>query len=270
METGLLYVVFNKTIRDPETNEVLYKIGITENTVSERYYDFDLKMPGKIEMLFAYEFKDFKKTEKAEKAIHILLDKYRENGEWFKLNQNELDIIKTNCELMDGNLVTYEIKNEKEVKGVSENDVTDENKSSLLIQSHILYSTNAINPTKPCKIFLFPIQNALSGGRSVYDATRHAWTITRNYKNVSEYEFAAGLEKGISKGSYRITEWIDLHGNKCEFNGIEISDFTGFSWFKQINIGYWNYGNHLVVEFDGNGKFRLLRPNKENEWINCI
>jgi predicted Zn-dependent peptidase len=99
METGLLYVVFNKTIRDTETNELLYKIGITKNQIDERYHSLGLKMPGKFETLFAYRLEDYAK---AEQTIHQILHKYRENGEWFKLSQKELEHIKMTCELMGG------------------------------------------------------------------------------------------------------------------------------------------------------------------------
>jgi hypothetical protein len=64
MENGILYVVFNRTIRDLESNELFYKIGITKNTVTERYYDFNLKMPGKIEIHFAFKFDNLKKAKK--------------------------------------------------------------------------------------------------------------------------------------------------------------------------------------------------------------
>jgi len=105
--SGKLYVVFNETIRNPVTNERLYKIGITRNTVAERYYGLGLKMPGKFETLFVYRFADYAK---AEQLIHGIFSKYRENGEWFNLNQKQLDLIKANCEEMGGILVTDEIE----------------------------------------------------------------------------------------------------------------------------------------------------------------
>jgi hypothetical protein len=75
MESGVLYVVFNEWIRDPETNEMPYKIGITKNSVHDRYYGLGLKMPGKFETLFAYKLENY--TE-AEKLIQGILKKYRE------------------------------------------------------------------------------------------------------------------------------------------------------------------------------------------------
>jgi len=53
---GKLYVIHNEWIKKPKTGEMPYKIGITKNTVKERYYGLDLKMPGDFECDFAYEF----------------------------------------------------------------------------------------------------------------------------------------------------------------------------------------------------------------------
>ena len=63
MDSGLLYIVYNEWIRDPETNEMPYKIGITKNSVEDRYYGLGLKMPGEFNTLFAYKFSDCKSIE---------------------------------------------------------------------------------------------------------------------------------------------------------------------------------------------------------------
>ena len=54
------------------------------------------------------------------------------------------------------------------------------------------------------------------------------------------------------------------------FNSLEIPEFKGFSWHKQINEskGFYLRGNHFVVEFDGKGNFKLIRPDKK-EWFSC-
>jgi hypothetical protein len=107
MDTGLLYVVINEWIRNPETNEKPYKIGITRKSVDDRYYGLGLKMPGKFKTLFAYEFVN---CAKAEELIHGILNNKRVNGEWFNLNQKELDHIKATCEIMAGKLKTDEVQ----------------------------------------------------------------------------------------------------------------------------------------------------------------
>jgi rRNA maturation endonuclease Nob1 len=123
MDFGILYVVYNEAIRNPKTNERLYKIGITKNTVSERYYGLGLKMLGKFETLFAYKLDNY---EKAEQSIHEIMNKYRENGEWFNLTQKEIDVIKLNCEIMGGENVTDEVNNEINVSNTKEN-ITQKN-----------------------------------------------------------------------------------------------------------------------------------------------
>jgi len=109
MDKGIVYVVHNKWIRNPETNEMPYKIGFTRKSVEERYFTLGLKMPVKFEALFAYEFDDCKK---AENLIHGILDKKRVAGEWFNVNQEEIEHIIKTCELMGGVLVTDEVESE--------------------------------------------------------------------------------------------------------------------------------------------------------------
>lgn len=271
METGLLYVVFNKTIRDPETNDLLYKIGITKNSVDIRYHSLGLKMPGQFETLFAYRLENYTK---AEQAIQQILHKYRENGEWFKLSQKELDHIRMTCELMGGILVTDEI--EKEIKQETErNDFINTIEPKRVIENRQFNSTSAkpINPNFPCKVILFNISNTITEGKNVYEATRAAWKITEKYRYVSEYEYVVGLQHGISLGGYRVTRWIriPINDDRYKFEGEEILEFKGFSWHTQINVnlGYWQRGQHFIVEFDGNGQFRLIRPN-DNKWRSCL
>jgi len=111
MANGILYVIFNKWISNPETSEIPYKIGITKKTVDERYYGLGLKMPGKFEVLFAYRIENY---ERVEKIIHDTLFLYCENGEWFNIDEKKLAWIKETCEYMGGIDITEEINNEIE------------------------------------------------------------------------------------------------------------------------------------------------------------
>lgn len=106
---GLLYVVCNEWITNPETGKIPCKIGITTKTVDERYYGLGLKMPGTFKTLFAYQFDD---CAEAETLIHKLFKKYRVNGEWFEIEEKQLEQIKQNCETMGGTPATEEIKKE--------------------------------------------------------------------------------------------------------------------------------------------------------------
>jgi hypothetical protein len=109
MEKGLLYVVFNKWIKNPETGEMPHKIGITRTSVKERYYGLGLKMPGEFETVFAYNLDDY---EKAEKSINDILTKYHVNGEWYNLDQEKLELIESICKTMGGEPITDEFDDE--------------------------------------------------------------------------------------------------------------------------------------------------------------
>jgi len=111
METGILYIIFNKWITNPETNEMPYKIGITKYSIDERYYGLGLKMPGEFETLFAYRIKNYIK---AERSVHDIFCRKCVNGEWFLLNKDDIALIEEICKKMEGELITDEIKNDIE------------------------------------------------------------------------------------------------------------------------------------------------------------
>jgi len=274
METGIVYVIYNKWICNPETNEMPYKIGITGDTVAKRFHGLGLQMPGSFETLFAYQFDDYKK---AEKRIHGILNKFRVNGEWFAIQDKELKIVREVCGMMGGTLVTDMIKNAIEAETEEEfsenaHAMNTEVKSSRNKRASKEYPP--INPDRPCKVFLFAIYKALREGKKAYDATRSAWPIKEEYRDVHEYEYAVGLQDRISRGAYKITKWNHLpQTDKYEFEGDEVPEFEGFSWQKQIFLdaktkGSWQHRPHFVVEFDGRGKFRLIQP-KRDQWFDC-
>jgi len=129
VKNGILYVIYNKWINNPETHE-----RITKTSIEDRYYGLGLKMPGKFETLFAYKLDDY---EDAETLIHGILKRFRENGEWFTITQKELDLIKANCEAMGGTLFTDEVNNDIEDIGqepegeetIDDTETTDNNET---------------------------------------------------------------------------------------------------------------------------------------------
>ena len=171
MESGILYVIYNKWISDPETDEMPYKIGITRNSVKDRYYGLGLLMPGKFETLFAYKIKDYAK---AEQSIQNILNKNCVNGEWFKLNQKDIDFIREICNRMDGVLITEEI--ESEIKNETEHETdnelfenTDGNKGNL---------TNTLSKNEAIIIVNKKLSLNLNGSNTVYSSinkTKHEW-----------------------------------------------------------------------------------------------
>jgi hypothetical protein len=110
MEKGKVYVVHNDWIQNPETGEMPYKIGITKTSVNERYYGLGLKMPGEFICDFAYEFDE--NYARVEKTLHSMLNQLNNNGEWFNINEEALDGIKTVCELAGGKLITEIVEEE--------------------------------------------------------------------------------------------------------------------------------------------------------------
>ena len=129
-----------------------------------------------------------------------------------------------------------------------------------------------ISPNFPCRVFVFSIGKFQR--ENVYENTRKYWKITQRYQDTSLYGYAVGVINGYSESAYRLSGWnptrnMEYEG-KYEFDGEEFLTFEGFSWNKQIKKagGFWNWGGHLVVEFDGNGKFRLERPNRP-DWTYC-
>lgn len=111
MEKGMVYVVYNTTFRDEATNELLYKIGYTKHTPDIRFSHETTLMPGEFKTLFAYRFNNYKEIEK---IIHKEFHAFRAKGEWFKLGQKELDLIKARFGEMDGEPVS-----EKELKEIN-------------------------------------------------------------------------------------------------------------------------------------------------------
>lgn len=121
MENGKVYVVHNEWIQDPETGEMPYKIGITKNSVNDRYYGLGLKMPGEFICDFAYEFDD--NYAQVENTLHSMLNQLNINGEWFNINEEALDGIKTVCELAGGKLITETVEEEIEEETETETEI---------------------------------------------------------------------------------------------------------------------------------------------------
>lgn len=151
------------------------------------------------------------------------------------------------------------------------------NKSSFLSQEGLReIGAEPINPNFAFKrVFIFPIKNSLIDGRDYYEATRKSWAVTQEWQKCSQDEpsYAVGLKNGVSFGSYKIKEWLqdEEHKDKCQFVGEDFSDFKDKSWIEIIKkaSGFWQRGNYLVVEFDGNGRVRILRgAGRSPEWVN--
>lgn len=144
-------------------------------------------------------------------------------------------------------------------------------------------NTRSVNPSFPCKVIIFNIKNALHGLRDFqkrlpYEATRKYWDIMGEHRNNNIYKFAVGLVDGVAKTAYRINKWFptleEQYIGRYEFEGSETEEtkeLIGFSFYKQRSLcmEHWKFGGYLVVEFDGKGKFIMLKGQQNSQWTKC-
>lgn len=164
--------------------------------------------------------------------------------------------------------------------GETLNEVSPPNSSRLLPDDLDAMAAEFVNPTTPYNnVFIFPIQNALTKGTSPYNATRTTWAVSSHYQTLNP-AFAVGLKNSISKGSFQISSWASVTGtSKQEFsspghpNPIDHQPLLNKNWNNVLAVakGFWQRGNYLIVEFNGNGQFRIIRGSKDTTaWHNCI
>jgi len=145
-------------------------------------------------------------------------------------------------------------------------------RSSLLTSGEVsTLGASRINPDSALqRVFIFPIHNALTSSRdNIYEATRASWNVTDRYREGSAH--AVGIQNGISVGGYSIERWEERDG-KFAFTGTEDPMLINFDWKYVISQakGFWQRGNYLIAEFDGNGQFRILRGGgTNNDWLSC-
>jgi len=141
----------------------------------------------------------------------------------------------------------------------------------------------SVNPNFPCKVIVFNIKKSLYGlknfsKRPPYEAARKYWVINEKHRDCEIYEYSVGLVDGVAETAYKINKWFPTkekqYIGKYEFEGSETKEsiqLKSVSWRKERDLcmGYFQFGGFLVVEFDGNGKFRMLRGTKNDQWHDC-
>jgi hypothetical protein len=164
--------------------------------------------------------------------------------------------------------------------GETLNDVYPPKSSRLLPDDLEAMAAEFVNPQLNYQsVFIFPVHNALTIGTNPYNATRTMWTVSNNYRILNP-SYAVGLKKSISKGSFEISSWVSVTGtNKHEFislghpNPSDYQPLLNKNWNNVLAMakGFWQRGNYLIVEFDGKGKFRIVRGSQDSyTWHNCI
>lgn len=129
-----------------------------------------------------------------------------------------------------------------------------------------------VDPANPISaVYVFPIQNALQevADNDVYAATRGDWGIGDTWRNRSD-AVAVGLDRGLSKGVFQIEGWTPVDKSKWKFDGqpVDDSELNNARWSHIIDAarGYWQRGNWIAVEFDGEHRFRIIRGSANGEW----
>jgi hypothetical protein len=164
--------------------------------------------------------------------------------------------------------------------GETLNEVSPPNSSRLLPNDLEAMAAEFVNPLEAySNVFIFPIQNALTLGVNPYNATRTTWAVSPNYQTLNP-AYAVGLKNSISKGSFEILSWTNVAGTtKQEFtskghpNPLHFQPLLNKNWNNVLAVakGFWQRGNYLITEFDGLGKFRIIRGSKDTTtWHNCI
>lgn len=143
-----------------------------------------------------------------------------------------------------------------------------------------------VNPESSMTVFIFSIQNAvqrlgndLTDRSVIYAATRGDWRVTKDFIKI-ETAYAVGLVGGISRGAFAIDQWKDNGMGKCFFeekvgttpDTKPLPEVSEKSWLNVISPakGYYQRGNHLVVEFNGKGQFKIIRGCPNHDWTNCV
>jgi len=80
-ESGYIYILKNKEF---------YKIGRSKNP-KNRIKSYVTENPDEIEIILCEYVDDYKK---AEEELHILFKDKKHRGEWFKLNNEDIELIK--------------------------------------------------------------------------------------------------------------------------------------------------------------------------------
>ena len=134
------------------------------------------------------------------------------------------------------------------------------------------FAAESVNPNESFPaVFVFPVQKALASGVDIYNATRSSWIVS-SFAKCLVSPLAVGISNGISEGVFEIAEWNPHPSSgKWEFTGRDITNghsLAKVNWAPVIGaaMGYWQYGNYLIVEFNGAGQFRFLRGSKNMNW----
>lgn len=249
-------------LRDPRDSKVFYVGQGTGNRVFDHLNEASLALRN--------NFSLFKISSKILRIIDI-----SKNGQEVEFVIIAHALSKENSDFVEAAI--YDVLAESQ-NGETLNNITPPRSSRLSADDLLGISAPNINPAVSFKsVFIFNIKNGYLGGGSTYNAARSIWPVN-DRNTLLKPSFAVGLIDSISKGSFEIDRWVPILGTgKSEFispghpSPLEFEPLLNKNWNRIVSIakGFWQRGGYLIVEFDGNGKFKLLRGSQDGLWHSC-
>jgi hypothetical protein len=254
-------------LRDPRDKKLFYVGQGTGNRVFDHFNEADATNKESINLQIV-----------SSKTLRILdIWKHEEDVEWiilaYNLPTNEFTADYVEAAIYDALLESQ--------NGDTLNEVTPPRSTKLSSDEVIALAAEFVNPDIGIEnVFIFPIQNAVNRGASIYDATRMVWYVNHTNRNLQN-SIAVGLRYAISIGSYQINNWTNtvLDSNKHEFTAVHhptpntYAPLQNKNWINVLDKakGFWQRGNYLIVDFDGQGHFRIKRGSQDRTtWHDCI
>jgi uncharacterized protein len=253
-------------LRDPRDKKIFYVGQGTNDRVFDHFHEAETCLNSE---------KPFKAL--SSKVIRILdIWKNTEDVQWLILAHN----LPTDTRI-SGYIESAIVDGLSESQnGDTLNEVSPPNSSRLSPDDLDAMAAEFVNPQEPYhRVFVFPIQNALTNGTTPYNATRTTWAVNSHYRSLQS-SYAVGLKHSISKGSFEIASWVPVNETgKYEFtspdhpNPAPHQPLLNKNWNNVLSKakGYWQRGNYLIVEFDGQGKFKIIRGTQDySTWYDCL
>jgi hypothetical protein len=255
------------TLRDPRDKKIFYVGQGTANRVFEHFNEADAINKQAVNLQIV-----------SSKTLRILdIWKHEEDVEWIIIAYN-LPPTDFTADFVEAAIYDALLESQN---GDTLNDFTPPRSTKLSSDEVIALAAEFVNPTIPIEnVFIFPIQNAVNGGASIYDATRMVWYVNHANRNLQN-SFSVGLKYAISIGSYQVDKWNTsvLDANKHEFiainhpTPIQYAPLLNKNWINVLDKakGFWQRGNYLIVEFNGQGHFRIKRGTQDRPtWHDCV
>lgn len=245
-------------LRDPRDNKIFYIGQATQkNRLFKHFNEAEKYLKGS----------DIQPSPKILRIIEIWADE--EDVDWFILSYGLTNTTNVLNAVESASIDLLSICQ----NGPALNRVAGPNSTLLTKEMITEIGAENVNPNNEYEtVFIFPIQNRLADRISTYEATRRAWYVREDFRN-RENSIAVGLSNYISKGVYLIDNWHP-YDNKFEFDkndNYDNGELLNKNWLNVLSqsFGYWQRGNYLIIQFNGQGQFRFLRGNPDKEtWFN--